>query len=469
MSQAPCLLFLNPPGRHVYLRDYFCSKISQADYINHPIDFVFLSGLLKTAYDLHLIDAIVEELDDRDCLVQIKKFQPQVVVGLIGSVSFSEDVAFYERLKSELDVRLILIGDILREPRRQRLHELSFAEAFLHDFSGRDLLKYLHGDNDLRNMTVRRGGQVFAYPMEPARGGALELPAPEHQLFLDKNYRYPFVKRQPFATLMTSYGCPYCCTFCVMPTLGWEVRPVENVLQELEVLGSLGIQELFFLDQTFGIPRQRAFRLLKKMERFRYRFGWVCFTRPDLLHDELLLQMKAAGGHTIILGLESGSQEILDAVRKDYRKDEVKSGFHRCAKLGIRTVATVLLGLPEETVETFRKTMAFLKQVNPDLASFNVAVPRMGTPIRKEAIELGLIPRDFDRMDQSGSEIAMPSLTLNREQIAALRRKAVAEFYFRPGYLARQLWKCSRSFSLPELHIQLRQGYHLLRNHLFGH
>ena len=460
------LLLLNPPGRRVYLRDYFCSKVSQADYLNQPIDFVYLSGWLREAYRVHLLDAIVDRLSPQESLAQIAALQPAVIIGLIGSASYEEDVAFYRKLAHRHGPRLLLIGDVLIEQRVERLKELSFAEAFLHDFACPDVLDYLRGRLDgLRNLTFRRNGGIYATPLVRPQAAGFDLPVPAHELFLGKAYRYPFVRRRRFATLMTEFGCPYRCTFCVMSTLGWSLRSVPNVLLELDAIHRLGIRELFFLDQTFGLQKARALQLLSEMQKRAYGFGWVCFSRPDVLDDETLGEMQKAGCHTVIMGVESGDEAILAAARKDYTPDEVLAGFRRCATHGLRTVATVIIGLPEETQASFQRTLDFLRVLQCDYASFNVAVPRMGTPLRRQALDQGLIPPALQVMDQSGSEVAMPTLTLHRDQLAAMRQQAVREFYFNPAYLVRRLRGLR---SVDEARIQFRQGYGLLRNYLRG-
>lgn len=460
----PKLLLLNPPGKHVYLRDYFCSKISQADYLNHPIDLVYLSGLLREHFELHLIDAIVDRLPAQKCLAMIQALQPAAIIGLIGSASYEEDVAFYQQLAEKNAAPLLLIGDVLIENRTVRLEEMKFVTAFLHDFSSDDVLRFLQGKREsLCNMTFRHNGTICAAPIKRPRAENFELPVPAHHLFAGKDYRYPFVRRRRFATVMTEFGCPYRCTFCVMSTLGWKIRPVHNVITELEAVHALGLRELFFLDQTFALQKPRALQLLQEMQRRDYGFGWLCFSRADVLDDEVLIEMKKAGCHTVILGLESGDEAVLAAAKKDYNRDEVLAGFQRCAAHGLRTVATVIIGLPEETEASFQRTLDFLKRVSCDFASFNVAVPRMGTPLRQQAINHKLISPALQIMDQSGNEVAMPTLTLSREQIDAMHRRAVREFYFNTQYLLRRL----RSLhSLDEARIQLRQGYGLLKNYL---
>jgi radical SAM superfamily enzyme YgiQ (UPF0313 family) len=467
----PKLLFLNPPGKKVYLRDYFCSKVSQADYINHPIDFVCLSGWLKGDYDLSLVDAIVERLSSDACLTKIEHLQPEVIVGLIGSVSYPEDIAFYRRLSEKIRSRLILIGDILIDSRAERLQELSFADALLHDFGGEDLLNYLDGatgkNPTLINLTIRKNGSIHECPIARPRGETWELPIPRHELFMNMGYRYPFVRKKKFATILTEFGCPYLCTFCIMSTLGWKIRSVHNVMAELKFLHALGVRELFFLDQTFGIQKGRACELLEEMANYNEKFGWVCFSRPDIVDDYLLALMKRAGCHTIILGLESGSDNILKWVKKGYDKQAVGRGFQLCRKHGIRTVATILIGLPEETEVTFADTLKFLREVDPDFASFNVAVPRMDTPLRDNALELGLIDSEFEVMDQSGGSVAMPSLTLTRQQIAAMKRQAIKEFYLNSNYVGARLKQLTlgHTDAWSDLRIQMRQGLSLLRNY----
>ena len=480
MRKKPRTVLLNPPGRRLYLRDYFCSKVSQADYINAPIDFVYLSGQLKDSCELFLVDAIVEHLGVSECLDRMEGLQPDVVVGLIGSVSYGEDVPFYEELTHRLEQgsrvgkgpgpwgKLILIGDVLIERREERLEELPFVDAFLHDFSTSDLSHYLGLNQEpslVRNMTLRCSDQIHAAPIVRARAESMSLPIPEHSLFLENRYRYPFVRESGFATLMTEFGCPYRCNFCIMSTLGWKVRPVENVLQELDHLSQLGVRELFFLDQTFGIQKERARLLLSEMSERGYDFGWVCFSRPDVVDLELAALMKKAGCHTVILGVESGSEEILETSKKDYTKAEVVEGFRLCSEQGLRTVATIILGLPQETTETFQETMTFLHRLDPDFASFNVAVPRMGTPLRQRALELGLIGDDLEIMDQSGSEVAMPTLTLSRSEVAVMKQEAIGSFYLNFRYLRKSL---KRGRSLKETQIQLGQGVSLLRAYLRG-
>jgi radical SAM superfamily enzyme YgiQ (UPF0313 family) len=248
-----------------------------------------------------------------------------------------------------------------------------------------------------------------------------------------------------------------------MGTLGYKCRTVENVMQELRFLQSLGAREIYFSDQTFGANRKRTLDLCREMKRENLGFGWVCFSRADLLDEEVLSAMKTAGCHTVMMGVESGSEAILAQSRKGLTKERISNAFHACRSRNVRTVATVILGLPEETEETVRETIAFLKEIDCDFASINVAVPRMRTPLRQTAIREGLISPDCMIMDQSGlASVIMPSRLLTRERIEALRREAVREFYLRPSYLLRRLAGISSWYEFRE---QLSEGWALFADH----
>jgi anaerobic magnesium-protoporphyrin IX monomethyl ester cyclase len=430
------VLLLNPPGERLYLRDYFCSKVSQADYVHPPIDLVFLSGWLSERFEVELVDAVVERLTPDACLAAIRACAPDAVVTLVGAASAREDAAFLARLRQTVDGPVVAIGDLVLESPSQWLASHPDVDAALTGFSTDSLARFLAGDRaNLAELTYRDEGGIVAAPA--ATGGEFSLPTPRHDLFLTRPYRYGLARGRRLAAVMTDYGCPFRCGFCVMPALGWRRRPVENVLDELDGLGRLGARELFFLDQTFGLPRRRAMELLRAMEGRKYGFGWVAFARADTSDDVLLASMKRAGCHTVIFGVESGDEGVLAATDKDLSVGQLRDAFRRAHRLGLRVAATILLGLPEETVDTFDRTMRLVRDLDPDFLSINVAVPRNGTRLRKVALDEGLADAS-DAMDQSGTRISIKPRALERDEVARMRRRATRTFYLRPSYLLRR-------------------------------
>lgn len=437
------ILLLNPPGGKLYLRDYYCSKVSKADTLYEPTDLLMLSGILKGEHELKVVDAIAGRLGETACLARCAAFRPEAVVFVTGAVSYRSDFAFLRRLKAATGARMIGSGDLFLEGARELLEETDFLDAALLDFTDDSILDLLRGRPECRNIVSKQDGRVRAGPVVRGRGEEFDLPLPEHSLFPLPAYRYPFLRGASFATVLTDYGCPHRCRFCVMPGLGHKLRRLDGVLAELAALRRAGIREVYFNDQTFGADRPRTRELLDRMVAEGLGLGWCCFTRADLVDEDGLRRMKRAGCHTLMFGAESACPEILARQEKGLGTEAVREAIGLCRREGLTAVATFILGLPGETRRSAEETIRFALSCGCDYASFNIAVPRVGTPLRREAVAAGTLPAAAAEMDQSGGRAPLRTDELSPEDISGLRGEAVRRFYGRPGYLARQVLKVS--------------------------
>ncbi|MEM7517249.1 MAG: hypothetical protein AAF368_10040 [Planctomycetota bacterium] len=155
------VLLLNPPAKDICLRDYFCSKSTKSNYLYPPIDLVLLSGTLGSEHEVHVIDALAEELSPAACLDRIGQWAPDVVISLVASVSWEGDRLFLRDVAAR-GIRVIGLGDLLQEDAATRLRENPWLEAALHDFSGDDVLHYLAGRSDSSPAMTRREGAEIA-------------------------------------------------------------------------------------------------------------------------------------------------------------------------------------------------------------------------------------------------------------------------------------------------------------------
>jgi anaerobic magnesium-protoporphyrin IX monomethyl ester cyclase len=455
------VLLLNPPSPDLVIRDYYCSKTTKSNYLFQPVDLLVQSGLLSREFEVRLIDAVVERLSPEACVAKVLELRPDAIFFLSGAISWTYDFPFLADLKARLGGRTKLVGsgDIFLEEGERWLAEFPALDAVVMDFSLDDVGNYLRGrDEALENIVYRRDGEIRAVSRPRARGGDFDLPVPRHELFQNPGYKFSFVRAAPFATVLTDYGCPFPCTFCVMSGLGSKFRSVPNVLEELRLLRSLGVREVFFIDQTWGVRRERNRELCERMIAEDLRLGWVTYTRADILRAEDLELWRRAGCHTLMMGVESASPQTLKAYRKGYKAEQVASGLRMVRAAGIRTVGTFIIGLPEDTRETIEATIRLACELPLDFASFNVAVPRFGTLFRAQAKANGLID-DLRVMDQAGETVAMPTRTLSREEVLELKRSAIHRFYLRPSYLLRRLISVG---SLWELKAQVTEGLALL-------
>lgn len=455
------VLLLVPPADGAVIRDYYCSKRSQAAYLHPPIDLSFQGGWFRArGLEPLLVDATVDRLPPAAALAAVRAARPDAIFALAGAVSWPGDEAFLEQAARATGAPLFASGDLFMDDPAAWLESRPWLSGVLTDFTSGELAAQLSGAPVAERRHLVLPGDARG-PIRRTRG-RLELPPPAHDLFVGRDYRYPFARRRPIAGTLVSYGCPYTCSFCITGELGTALRPAQDVLAELRALAALGVREVFFQDQCFGCaPRAPWDGLLEAMAGAGLGLGWWTFTRVDVLDRGLARRLRAAGCHTLILGVESASEEILREHRKGYGRERIREAFALCREEGLRTAATFILGLPEETEASLRATLDFACSLPADFASFNVAVPRAGTRLRERAVREGLVEPGRVVMDQSGFEPTLPTRGLTPSQLRAWRRRAVARFYLRPSYLWRRL---SSLRSAAELAVQAREAAGLLRN-----
>lgn len=442
------VFLINPPGGKPYLRDYYCSKVSKAGYLYHPVDLTFQSAVLRNRHRVGVIDAIAEKTGTESLLKKIAKEPPDAVLCLLSAVAWEEDRSFVRELRKRYRGLIAGTGDVFLEDPSDTLKELPELDAALLDFTSPGFSDWVENPEEVAvDMVVRRGDDITAGERSP-KNGEFSIGMPQYDLFPANRYRYPFVRRKPFATVLTDFGCPYPCSFCIMNKIGYRTRPLDEVIEELKWLKNAGYRELYINDQTFGASKNRAFKLLDMMRQAELDFGWVCFTRTDILDHEMALAIKSAGCHTVMFGVESADRGILETYKKGTGPEAAFKAREVCEKLNLRTVATFLIGFPEDTDETVEATVNLALQLDPDYASFNFAVPRRGTGLRKKELDMELADSDSYSMDQSGDNIAMPTKSLSTEELAEWKKKALSKFYLRPGYVIKRMLNLKTTYEI---------------------
>ena len=456
------VVLLNPPGDRLYVRSYYCGSTSKANYLFQPLDLLILSGHLYQEHKIAVIDSIAQGLSQDETIKRIIAYEAEAVVCIVSIASWRSDLDFLHRLRKQMpNVKIIANGDVFFEEPESKLKENDCIDAVIFDFISRDAANYLgNKEENISHMLYKKGNTlIFKKTADENADKVFSIPIPRHELFLNKNYRFPFAKQYPFTTVLTNFGCIFQCSFCIANKLEFRYRKAGEVLDELRYISKLGIKEIFFEDMSFGLPRENTLDLCKRILAENLRFSWTCFSRIDIVDYELLQLMKKSGCHTIIFGVESASEEILRIHHKGYAKIQVIDTFKMCKKLDIKTVATFILGLPQETKETCLQTIRFAKEIDCDYASFNIAVPRPGTELRKTAIREGLIQQEEIEFDHSGGRVPALSYSLSKEDLINLKKKAIREFYLRPSYILKKLLAIK---SFTELREHIRESIGLL-------
>jgi radical SAM superfamily enzyme YgiQ (UPF0313 family) len=458
------ILLLNPPGDKLYQRDMYCSGVSKANYYWPSIDLLVLSGILGQRYDVTILDAIVEGLTPEETRRRVEQGEYRAIVFLTGVASWKQDFAFMAGIRETSHPGLIIgNGDVLLYDAERFLREYGFLDAVLFDYTSLDILAFLSDEYDgISAMAFRRGGDILLRKND-IRPVEFAFPVPHHEKFPLKKYLLAHGRRFPFTTAMTNFGCPFNCSFCPASVLGFKYRAVENIMEELRHIASLGIKEIFFTDFTFESRRENTLELCRRIVEEKLDISWVCSSRANTLDEELLSWMKKAGCHTLLLGVENGDEELLQRYSKGVTKDQLRRAFALCQKFRIRTLGHFIIGLPGETEETVRKTIDFAKELDCDIASFNIAVPALGTPLREAALKNGWLQEDVLEFDASDTYPTLETPEFSRCQAWEWRNRAVREFYFRPSYI----WKMAASTrSLNQWKILVLNGWAVLKGSL---
>lgn len=421
-----------------------------------------LSGILKADFELAALDAIQMKLSPEKTVEQVCEIDPDVLIFLTGAVSFVEDFQLVEKIKQRSKGKLTIIGagDCLLAEGEKFFKAYPFLDAAVLSFISGDIIRYLNGEPGPYNDITCRGpdGSVI-HGEHRLLKDEFHLPIPRYDLFPFRKYRIPHGLRLPYAGVLTDFGCPFHCDYCIGGELGFRLRNMDNVMEEMRELKRLGVRELWIKDLTFGVNKKRTMELLDRMCREKFNFTWVCLSRANVLDEELLKAMKAAGCHTIQMGVETASEELLKQYTKGISVEQVKKVVSLCKKTGIRILAHYILGLPGDTVDTIKQTIRFAIELDTEFASFNVAMPRMGTLFRESAIERGLITDDLATLDNSISQPVYETPELSRERLWALRNQAIRNYHLRPSFMLRRLLDVRTWYEFTTL---FREGWSLL-------
>jgi hopanoid biosynthesis associated radical SAM protein HpnJ len=271
--------------------------------------------------------------------------------------------------------------------------------------------------------------------------------------------------RHPYVSHYTGRGCPAQCTFCLWPqTVGghqYRAKSPEAVAREMAHARRLfpQVKEFFFDDDTFTAYQPRAREIARQIGRLG--LTWSCNARANVNY-ETLKTMRDHGLRLLLVGYESGSQAILNNIKKGVRLEEARAFTRHCKALGIAIHGTFILGLPGETRETIRETIEFAKEVDPFSMQVSLAAPYPGTELHRQATENGWFGRAVDLVDGHGQQTATLEYgDLPREEIFAALDRFYRAYYFRPRPIARMLGEMLGDFSVMQR--RLREGAEFLR------
>ena len=420
--------------------------------------------------DSCLLDAPADGLSLADVLPIARQFD--LVIMHTSSPSFAADVRTAEALKEDRPGVLIgMVGaKVAVDPQR------SLAASKAIDFVAREEFDYTCQEvasgrplADIVGLSYQRADGVIVHnPPRPLITDMDALPwvTPVYERDLHvQNYFIGYLKH-PYVSFYTGRGCRSKCTFCLWPqTVGghhYRVRSPRSVIEEVRwVRDHLPqVEEIFFDDDTFTDFRPRVEEIARGLGRLGVT--WSCNAKANVPYQTLKV-MKENGLRLLLVGYESGNDQILHNVRKGLKTDIARRFTRDCRELGITIHGTFILGLPGETEQTIRETIEFAKEINPHTIQVSLAAPYPGTQLHAQAVANGWLSENAaDLVDDHGVQIEPISYPhLSAEQMFHGVETFYKNFYFRPGKIAELTLEMMTSWQMTKR--RLREGVEFFR------
>jgi len=413
----------------------------------YPVWLAYPAGMLEGS---RLLDAPSHHVSGEQTIEIAKQYE--FLVLFTSTPGFPGDIRLATAIKAvHPNIKIAFVG-----PHVTVLPEKSLRDCTAIDFICRKEFDYAVTDyakgkplEEIAGASFLKDGKIVHNPDAPQIQNLDELPhvTEIYKRDLDiTNYNVPFLLN-PYVSLYTTRGCPAQCTFCLWPqTLSghpWRKRSTDDVAREMANAKTLwpNVKEFFFDDDTFNIQKARTIELCAKLKPLG--LTWSCTSRVTTDY-ETLKAMKEAGCRLLIVGYESGDQQILKNIKKGATIERARDFTRDCHKLGLVVHGDFIMGLPGETHETINNTIAFAKELDVETIQVSVAHAYPGTELYDYAVSNGFMVGDNKMVDEGGHQLAHIQYPgLSADEILSAVHRFYDEYYFRPKAVFRILRKAA--------------------------
>jgi anaerobic magnesium-protoporphyrin IX monomethyl ester cyclase len=442
-------LFIYPPSG-LYRRDERCQSAVEDQTIRvtfPPLDLAYGASVLEIhGWECKIRDFPAEGLDYHDLVSFLEEFHPDMLVLKVTVATFSGDCDAIELARKTLpDIKILVFGGINTKNKDHHKKILHYADAIMKSHP-EDILYDIASEIDfpaIPGLIYRKKEEIVDTGDCECKRGLDEYPFPARHLLKNDLYVNPENNKR-ITLIRTSQGCSYRCIFC--PAFGLtsgivSKRSPENIILEIdECVEKFGIDDFHFDADTFTLNKIWTKELCNLIIDKKFKISWYCNSRVDTVDLETLKLMKAAGCRVIGFGIESGSQETLDKVKKKITLEQAENAIRLCREAGIYSHTFFVIGLPWENAEMIEKTFEFIKKLNPDFFDINIAYPIPGTELYDLCVKEKLFT-DNGKAPSSYANSPVRTLFLSRNELINLRKTGLRKLYLRPTYIIKTLSK----------------------------
>ncbi|MEM3614255.1 MAG: radical SAM protein [Nitrososphaerales archaeon] len=454
------VILVNPPQRN---------DIGRALGIKAPpIGLMYLAAVLREAgEEVEILDADLLELSVEDAAKEVCLRQPSIVGVTATTPTINNALKVVGSVRARNAGVITVIGGV---------HPTFMPEETLQSCPALDLVVIGEGEQTLLELTRALKGfqwdgrrystaKEFAERVSTVKGIAYrdpsnpnlirytpprpyidnldKIPLPARDLVPFEHYKL-LGKEASIGAIITSRGCPYGCTYCSSSRIGglkFRARSVDNVLLEIqELYHKYHLKHIEIIDDIFTLNQKRAFEFAQKLKNLNLDVEWHASSRVNTISRDLVRALFSAGLRTLYYGVESGSQRILDLMRKKIRLEQVRDAFRITREEGVMPFGSFILGYPTETLDEMKQTIKFAAEINAEYAQFCVLTPYPGTPVYYELKSKGLLlTEDWDRYTTLEPVIRYEVFGYTAKQVKKMLNYAYQYFYLRPRYILRHL------------------------------
>jgi anaerobic magnesium-protoporphyrin IX monomethyl ester cyclase len=429
--------------------------------ILQPIEIAYVAAVLEKEHEVKIIDSAnegwnnLEEIDgtkyrqglkNEEIKARIKQWAPDIVGINIPFCGWWKPAYEVASIVKNIDKNIIIVLSGLHPSARAAeclsYPNINYVIIGEPEHTVQELARELEqrGKKDfkrIKGIGYVKNKEIIITPPRPPIQDLDSLPFPARHLLPMQTY-FEAVKeiplrgeiRKPWATVVTSRGCPFNCVFCSIHTVmgrKWRGRSPENVVDELEQLvDTYHIEQLDFSDENMTLDRKRMEGICDLIVKRGLDIKW--FTpngvRADTLYEKLLTKMKKSGCEKIRVAPESGVQRVVNQViKKSLDLKTVERAVVLCKKVGIRVGCFFVIGLIGETKEEIKQTIKFaykLRRLGAESFIFSIATPVYGTELYEQAKRGGFLKKDVSDDDFAAAEPLIETPEFTAEELREL-------------------------------------------------
>lgn len=455
------VLFVTPASRKKVYQDLAINLAA----IEVPVWSGLLANVIrKKNYKTAILDAEALGLDALQTAIRISEYEPKIVAFVVYGQQPSASTqcmpaameACAELKKINSEIKTIAIGTHPSALPEKTLRDGPF--DFVCEGEGPntvlDLLQATqHGEDfsTVRGLWFFQNGEVKKGPRsQNIQNLDKDLPGIAWDFLDMKAYRAhnwhcfdDIEKREPYASLPTSLGCPYHCAFCCINApfgkSGIRYWSVDFITAQIDLLvEKFGIKNIKIPDEMFVLNERHVLGICEHIIEKKYDLNIWAYARVDTVKDHFLPYLKKAGFRWLALGIESGSSYVRNGMEKGrFNNDQITQTVRKVQEAGIYVCGNYIFGLPDDTLESMQATLTMAKSLNTEWANFYCAMAYPGSNLYREAIVKNIpLPDSWIGFSQHSYEcLPLPTNTLSSAEVLEFRDNAFLDYYLSPNFL----------------------------------